>query len=81
MRHAATRELFSYWTRLRGERVVPERSDIDPAAIRGILADTFILAVDPAREFPLPLSGTRFNAFFGGATKVRSFCELWPRSQ
>jgi hypothetical protein len=67
--------------RLRGGRIAPERGDIDPAAIRGILADTFILAVDAAGEFPLRLSGTRFNAFFGGADKVGSLADLWPRSQ
>jgi hypothetical protein len=79
MRHAANRELFSYWNELRGDRATPERNDVDPSAIRGVLADTFILEVDPDRRFPVRLSGTRFNAFFEGEQKGRCFASLWPR--
>jgi hypothetical protein len=79
MRHAANRELFSYWNRLRRDRATPERSDVDPSAIRGVLADTFILEVDPSRTFPVRLSGTRFNALFEGEQKGRCFAHLWPR--
>ena len=32
---------------MRGARSAPERSEIDPAAIRGVLGDTFILEVNP----------------------------------
>src|SRR3954454_9451040 len=44
MKHASIRELFAYWNLRRGARLAPDRSDIDPAVIRGVLADTFILA-------------------------------------
>jgi hypothetical protein len=81
MRHAANRELFSYWNELRGERATPERNDVNPSAIRGVLADTFILEVDPDRRFPVRLSGTRFNAFFDGEQKGCCFASLWPRRQ
>jgi hypothetical protein len=78
MRHAANRELFSYWNELRGDRATPERNDVNPSAIRGVLADTFILEVDPDRLFPVRLSGTRFNALFDGEQKGRCFASLWP---
>jgi len=81
MRHAANRELFSYWNELRGDRATPERNDVNPSAIRGVLADTFILEVDPDRLFPVRLSGTRFNALFDGEQKGRCFASLWPRQQ
>ncbi len=78
MRHPGSRELFQYWSRLRGERTAPERADIDPSAIRGILADVFILEADPQRLFPLRLSGSRVNALFGCELKGRAFASLWP---
>jgi hypothetical protein len=64
MRQAATQELYSYWNRLRGARLSPERQEIDPAEIRHILADTMILEVDEERQFPLRVSGSRLNALF-----------------
>jgi hypothetical protein len=77
MKQAATRQLYEYWDELRGERASPERGEIDPAAIRGILADTFILEVDETRGYPFRLSGTRFNALFIEDLKGCSFEHLW----
>ena len=37
MRHAASKDLFRYWETLRGSRPAPERGEIEPAEIRGIL--------------------------------------------
>jgi hypothetical protein len=78
MRHPVTRELFQYWSRLKGARSAPERAEVDPSAIRGILADVFILEADPQRQFPLRLSGSRVNALFGHELKGRPFASLWP---
>lgn len=77
MKHAATQELYAYWNTLRGERTSPERGEVDPAAIRGILADTFILEVDATRRFAFRLSGTRLNALFTADLKGRAFPLLW----
>ena len=77
MKHEATRELFAYWDALRGERRAPERSDIDPAAIRNVLADTFMLDVDVAGAFPIRLAGTRVNGLFDADQKGRAFLDLW----
>ena len=77
MKHPATRELFSYWNDLRAQRVAPERSDIDPAAIRNVLADTFMLDVDVAAGFPFRLAGTRVNALFDAEQKGRPFLTVW----
>ena len=43
MKHESIRQLFDYWNERRGTREAPERSDIEPGAIRRALADTFIL--------------------------------------
>lgn len=77
MKHQVTKDLFGYWRELKGARSAPDRSDIDPAKIRHILADTFIIEVDAERAFPLRLSGTRVNALWLREQKGGSFLDLW----
>jgi hypothetical protein len=77
MRHPSIRELFDYWNDLRGRRIAPDRSDIDPAAIRVLLADTFILAFDAVEGHPFRVAGTRVAALFGRELKGDAFVELW----
>ncbi len=81
MKHQATAELFRYWTELRGERTAPERNDIDPGAIRDVLADTFMLEFDPDNGFPFRLTGTRVNALFDAEQKGRPFLEIWTAAE
>jgi hypothetical protein len=70
-KHLSTRALFDYGNRQRGERPAPARSDIDPAAIRHALGDTFMLATDFIDEIRLRLAGTRVCAFLGGRSKAQ----------
>ena len=80
MKHVVSRDLYGYWDRLRKGRSAPERAEIDPAAIRGVLPDAFILGIERTergREFPVRLSGTRLNALFLSDLKNRSFPDLW----
>jgi hypothetical protein len=77
MKHASSRELFGYWTARRGTRPAPERSEIEPAAIRRALGDVFILAVDRCAGHPFRLAGTRVCALFGRELRGQSFLELW----
>ena len=44
---------------------MPERDDIDPAAIRRILADSFVLAVEPGQHPRFRVAGTRICELFG----------------
>ena len=81
MKHRATRELFDYWNTLRGNRAVPERAEIDLAAIRGLIADMFMLDVDAAHRFPFILSGTRVNALACAEQRDRSFLDLWSTQE
>ena len=81
MKHQATNELFSYWNTLRGDRTAPERNEIDPGAIRHVLADTFMLDIDPEHRFPFRLAGTRVNALFDAEQKGRSFLDLWTQEE
>lgn len=77
MKHASSRELHAYWERQRGTRPAPERADIDPAAIRGVLSDTFVVALDRETGYPFRLVGTRVCALFDREIKGESFLGLW----
>ena len=80
MKHPASRELYAYWQDKRGSRPAPERTDIEPGAIRGVLADAFILALDRDARHPIRLAGTRLCALFGREVKGESFLDLWAES-
>ena len=77
MKHQATRDLFDYWNGLRRGRAAPDRAEIAPTAIREVLADTFMLEVDPDHDYPIRLAGTRFNGLFDAEQKGRPFLALW----
>ena len=77
MQHAASRELYAYWNEKRGTRPAPERAEIDPGAIRGVLSDTFILALDRSADHPIRLAGTRVCALFDREIKGEAFLKLW----
>ena len=77
MKHATIRALFDYWNERRGWRIAPERNDIDPDAIRRVLADTFILAYNEPEGHPFRIAGTRVAALFGCELKNEAFLELW----
>jgi hypothetical protein len=69
-------ELHAYWNQLRGRRSAPERNALDPGAIRGVLADTFVLDFDSRRGFPFRIAGSRANALFLKELRL-SFLDLW----
>jgi hypothetical protein len=78
MKHTVSQELYSYWDSRRGYRSAPERSDIEPGAIRQILSDSFILAAGNNGDgCPFRLAGTRVCALFGRELKGQSFIGLW----
>jgi hypothetical protein len=77
MRHSVSKDLYAYWDRLRGARPAPDRNDIDPAAIRHLLADCFIVEIDQSCVFPLRLSGTRLNALRGSEGRGAAFLDMW----
>jgi hypothetical protein len=79
MKHSSIRELFDYWNERRGGRPAPERGDIEPGAIRRVLADTFIVAFDPNAGHPFRIAGTRACAAFGRELKGERFVDLWSK--
>jgi hypothetical protein len=77
MKHPSLRELLEYWNERRGRRLAPERGDIEPGAIRRVLADTFILSFEPSRGHPFRIAGTRVCALFRRQLKGEGFLNLW----
>ena len=69
--------LFHYWNRLRDRRPAPRRSEVEPADIKTLLADTFILERDTRGEAVFRLAGTRLCAGYGRELKGFSFPSLW----
>lgn len=78
MRHDSSRKLYEYWNCLRGGRPAPERSDVEPSDIRGLLGDTFILEVSARmRTISFRLAGTRLCAAYGRELRGLGFLALW----
>ena len=80
MKHPSNRELFNYWNERRGERLAPERADIEPAAIRHVLGDTFVTEMSGSENHLFRIAGTRLCALFGRELKAESFLKLWSRT-
>lgn len=81
MRSKAAIEIYAYWDELRGHREVPARSQIEPAHIRNILADLFILEKTPRGDIRFRLAGTRICALFARELRGSTFDALWLAEQ
>lgn len=78
MRHSTSKKLFNYWNNLRGNRIAPERTEIEPSDIRDILGDTFILEVDHTyRTVSFRLAGTKLCSAYGRELKNVGYLGLW----
>ena len=77
MKHPSSREFFAYWDERRGDARAPDRSEIEPGAVRGLLGDIFVLSYDAASGHPFRVAGTRVCALLGCDLKNRSFSALF----
>jgi hypothetical protein len=77
MKHPSSNLLLAHWNERRRNRSAPERGDIDPAAIRRALGDTFMLAADFLDQLRFRLAGTRVCALFCREIKGEAFDALW----
>ena len=55
----------------------PDRSEIEPGAVRELLGDIFVLAYDNDTGFPFRVAGTRVSALLGRDLKDTSFAALF----
>jgi hypothetical protein len=77
MKHPSTREFYAYWDEKRGAARAPDRSEIEPGAVRELLGDIFVLSYDAASGYPFRVAGTRVCALLGCDLKDRSFSALF----
>ena len=77
MKHPSSREFFAYWDDKRGSARAPERSEIEPGAVRELLGDIFVLSCDATSGYPFRVAGTRVCALLGCDLKDRSFSGLF----
>ncbi len=77
MLNAHTQKLLSYWRRLRGDRLVPRKDEIDPRAIKDHLAFCFLVQRDGEDRFTFRLAGTGLCELFGQELKGHNFIHYW----
>lgn len=76
-KHMKCREIYAYWDGLRDNAAAPMRSQIEPAALRHVLPDLFMLEAHDDGSLIFRLVGTRICALFGRELRGHSFHELW----
>ena len=77
MKHPSSREFFAYWDAKRGDARAPDRSEIEPGAVRELLGDIFVLSYDNDTGYPFRVAGTRVCALLGRDLKDTSFSALF----
>ncbi len=80
MKHKSSKAVYAYWNEKRGQRPAPERTDIDPVAIRHALGDTLMLSADFVDQLRFRLAGTRVCALFCHELKGETFAGLWSEA-
>ena len=76
MRHPSIQALFEYWNTLRGGRIAPRRTEIDPRPIADVLGDLFLLE-GSSITFQFRLAGSRMTAALSRALTGKSYDDLW----
>jgi hypothetical protein len=77
MKQESSRELYAYWNRIRADQPAPARSDIDPADLRRILSDIFILEAVDAETYLFRLAGTRVCGAYCREMKGSNYLDVW----
>ncbi|MBR1198311.1 PAS domain-containing protein [Bradyrhizobium sp. AUGA SZCCT0240] len=77
MKHPSSRQFFAYWDAKRGHARAPDRSEIEPSAVRELLGDIFVLGYENEAGFPFRVAGTRVCALLGRGAKDSSFSALF----
>jgi hypothetical protein len=69
--------LHSYWNEVRAGRLAPQRLEIEPSRIAGILSETFMLERIDAGTYQFRLAGTRLCEVFGSELRGKNFLAGW----
>jgi hypothetical protein len=77
MKHKNSHLLVGYWGRLLKGREVPDQTDVDPRALKRMLAYTFILDMATIARPTYRLAGTGLCERFGMELKGTNFLAHW----
>ncbi|MCK8778740.1 PAS domain-containing protein [Rhizobium sp. NTR19] len=80
MQNHASRSFFDYWLNIKGDRIAPLRTQVDPSALRHLLPDLFIIAKSNTGAPTFRLAGTRLCDLFDRELKDQSFGYLFSGS-
>ena len=69
--------LYGYWNEVRAGRLAPQRLEIEPSSIAGILSETFMLERIDAAAYQFRLAGTRLCELFGSELRGKNFLDGW----
>ena len=72
-------DVFAYWLRLRGDRLMPRFADIDPVEIPKALSRLYILDVLPGGDFIYRLAGEDVSDRYGPSLKGKRISEIYPK--
>ena len=70
-------QLFSYWDAIRGDRIAPNRFEIEPSDIAGLLAEAFIIDCSGASTYRFRLAGTQICEQIGRELRGEELLDLW----
>lgn len=77
MKQGSPQTLYSYWNQVRAGRLAPQRLEIEPSQIAGILSETFMLERIDAATYQFRLAGTRLCEQFGRELRGTNFLADW----
>jgi hypothetical protein len=80
MQNKTLQALYGYWNEVRAGRLAPQRLEIEPSRISGILSETFMLERIDAGTYQYRLAGTRLCEMFGSELRGRNFLDDWSEA-
>ncbi|NEW88689.1 MULTISPECIES: PAS domain-containing protein [Rhodopseudomonas] len=80
MKHPSSQALFAYWDKQRDGAPAPDRSAIEPDALRSQLGEMFVVSCD-LPGYPFRFAGTRLNALLGQDLKGQKLTTLFVLEQ
>jgi hypothetical protein len=80
MQNKTLQALYGYWNEVRAGRLAPQRLEIEPSRISGLLSETFMLERIDAGTYQYRLAGTRLCEMFGSELRGRNFLDDWSEA-
>lgn len=77
MKHKSSNELFEYWNSVRDGRFAPNRFEIEPMKLAGVLPDVFILECPDISTYRFRLAGTRICSSVGHEMRGNNLLDYW----